>query len=90
LLPKRGIRSIDIKGAVALAVTVTSFLIVISHIETTFTVSSNAENYQIGTNGDFPDYNDVQIVPVLMSVGAIYNQRKKRKVTTNRFQLDSK
>jgi hypothetical protein len=71
IVADKGIRSIDIKGAIALAVTVTSFLIVISHIETTFNDSSNIENHEIGLNGDTPDYNNVEIVFILMSVGAV-------------------
>jgi MFS family permease len=71
IITDKGIRSIDIKGAIALAVSVTSFLIVISHIETTFNDSSNIENYEIGLNGATPDYNNVEIVYILMSVGAV-------------------
>jgi hypothetical protein len=71
IVTDRGIRSIDIKGAIALAVIVTSFFIVISHIETTFNDNSKIRNHEIGFNGDTLDYNNVEIVYILMSVGAV-------------------
>lgn len=71
VVTNNGIKAIDIKGAIALAVTITSFLIVLSYMETTLNDNSNIENDQIGKIGNTPAYNNAQIVVVLMSVGSI-------------------
>ena len=71
VVTNKGIKAIDIKGAIALAVTITSFLIVLSYMETTLNDNSNIENDQIGKIGNAPAYNNAQIVVVLMSVGSI-------------------
>ena len=44
VVTNKGIKAIDIKGAIALAVTITSFLIVLSYMETTLNDNSNIEN----------------------------------------------
>ncbi len=61
VVTNKGIKDIDIKGAIALAVTITSFLIVLSYMETTLNDNSNIENDQIGKIGDTPAYNNAQI-----------------------------
>jgi MFS family permease len=71
VVTNKGIKAIDIKGAIALAVTITSFLIVLSYTETTLSDNSTIENDQIGKIGNTPAYNSTQIVVVLISAGSI-------------------
>jgi MFS family permease len=71
IVTDNGIKSVDIKGAIALAVTITSFLIVLSYMETAFSNNNDIEREQIARVDDAPSYNTSSIVIAFVSIGTI-------------------
>jgi MFS family permease len=71
IVTDNGIKSVDIKGAIALAVTITSFLIVLSYMETAFSNNKDIERDQITSVDDAPSYNSSNIVVAFVSIGTI-------------------